>query len=147
MVRAMEKQAMEKQRVFIDDRVLRERPDGDIALVGSVCKACGHRAYPATSFCSKCLSKDQSEYELFRDGFLYSYTITRVPVGSFPVPHPFGYIMVPESGARVTAPLFIEEEALYRVGAKVRMEIAAYWEEEDKVVIGPKYRIVKEDAE
>jgi uncharacterized OB-fold protein len=53
------------------------------------------------------------------------------------------FISVPESEARVTAPLFMEDEADFKVGAKVKMEFAPYWEEEDQVVIGPKYRIVK----
>jgi uncharacterized OB-fold protein len=126
---------------------LREKAGGDAVLVGSVCGRCGHKAYPATTFCTKCLSKDQSEYELSKDGVLYTYTVTRVPVGNFPVPHPFGYIMAPESEARVTAPLFIEDEAMYRIGARVRMEISEYWEEEDRVVVGPKYRIVRGEAE
>ena len=40
--------------------------------------------------------------------------------------------------------MFLEDEADFKIGAKVRMEFATYWEEEDKVVLGPKYRIIKE---
>lgn len=137
---------MAKVKVFISQAIYKEKPDGDIVLIGSECAKCGHRAYPATTFCGKCLSKEQNEYELEKQGEIYSYTITRVqpPYGHYPVPHPIARISIPESRARVTAPLFMEDEPDFKVGAKVKMEIAEYWEEDDKIVIGPKFRIIKE---
>jgi uncharacterized OB-fold protein len=137
---------MEKKREYIADYIVKEKPDGQIVLTGSVCAVCGHHAYPAVSFCPVCLSTDQKEYELGDEGTLYSFTVTRVPVAQYPVPHPIGYIQIPQSEARVTAPLFIEDEPYYKVGARVRMEIAEYWEDDEKVVVGPKYRIVREDS-
>jgi uncharacterized OB-fold protein len=137
---------MDKKRVFISDDICRMDENGKYHLYGSVCKKCGHISYPATSFCTSCLSKDQELYDLSEEGEIYSYTITRVhpPYGHFPIPHPIAYISIPKSKARVTAPLFPEDEPEYKIGAKVKMEFATYWEEEDKVVIGPKYRIIKE---
>lgn len=137
---------MEKEKVFISDDICRKDENGRYHLYGSLCKVCGHKSYPASSFCTACLSKEQESYDLQEEGEIYSYTITRMrpPYGHFPVPHPLGFIDIPESGARVTAPLFLEDEADFKIGAKVRMEFATYWEEEDKVVIGPKYRIIKE---
>lgn len=135
----------EKKKEFISDEICRTDENGNYRLYGSVCRACGHKSYPATSFCACCLSREQDRYDLAEEGEIYSYTITRVkpPYGNFPKPHPVAYISVPESEARVTAPLFMEQEAQFKVGAKVKMEFAPYWEEEDKIVIGPKYRIVK----
>lgn len=135
---------MEKKKVFISDDICRIDENGQMHLYGSVCKKCGHRSYPASTFCSKCLSPDQDSYDIAEDGEIYSYTVTRVkpPYGNFPTPHPVAFISVPESEARVTAPLFIEQEEQFKVGAKVKMEFATYWEEEDQIVIGPKYRIV-----
>jgi uncharacterized OB-fold protein len=136
---------VEKKKVFISDDICRQDPDGSYHLFGSVCKKCGRRSYPATTFCPDCLNPDQDTYDLSENGEIYTYTITRVrpPYGHFPTPHPVAFISVPESEARVTAPLFMEDEADFKVGAKVKMEFAPYWEEEDQVVIGPKYRIVK----
>lgn len=138
----------EKKTVFISDDICRQDEDGHYHLYGSICKVCGHKSYPATSFCGKCLNPDQEEYDLADTGEIYSYTITRTrpPYGHFPKPHPLCWVSIPESEARVTAPLFIEEEANYKVGAKVKMEFATYWEEEDKIVIGPKYHILKEEV-
>lgn len=140
---------MEKKRVFISDDICRQDENGKYHLFGSVCKKCGNRSYPATSFCSACLSKEQERYDLAEEGEIYSYTITRVrpPYGHFPTPHPLAYISIPESKARVTAPLFLEDEADYKIGAKVKMEFAQYWEEEDQIVIGPKYRIIREGGD
>lgn len=135
----------EKKKVFISDDICRRDEAGAYHLFGSICKDCGHKSYPATSFCACCLSKDQAHYDLAEEGEIYSYTITRVrpPYGHFPTPHPVAYISIPESEARVTAPLFMEQEAEFKVGAKVKMEFGVYWEEDDKIVIGPKYRIQK----
>ena len=138
---------MSKPIRFISDDICKQREDGTYALYGSVCPKCGYRSYPATSFCRKCLNPEQEQYELAEEGTVYSYTVTRTkpPYGNFPKPHPIVWVSIPESEARVTAPLFIEEEELYKVGAKARMEFATYWEDENEIVIGPKYHIVKED--
>ena len=138
---------MSKPKVFISDDICKQREDGSYYLYGSVCPKCGHKSYPASGFCTKCLCEEQEEYEIADTGTVYSYTITRTkpPYGNFPKPHPICWVSIPESEARVTAPLFIEEEADYKVGATAKMEFATYWEDEDKIVIGPKYHIVKED--
>lgn len=140
---------MEKKKIFISDDICRQDENGQYHIFGSVCKKCGHRSYPATSFCTACLNKEQDTYDLAEEGELYSYTITRVkpPYGHFPVPHPVAYISIPESEARVTAPLFLDEQDDYKIGAKVKMEFSQYWEEGDQIVIGPKYHIVKEGGE
>ena len=137
---------MEEKKVrFISDDICRQDENGNYHLFGSVCKKCGNLSYPATSFCSKCLCPDQGTYDLVEDGEIYSYTITRVkpPYGNFPKPHPIAFVSVPDSQARVTAPLFMEQEEDFKVGAKVKMEFATYWEDDNEKVIGPKYRIVK----
>lgn len=137
---------MGKKIVFISNDICRQDENGHYHLYGSICKKCGHKSYPASSFCTSCLSQEQEIYDLKEEGEIYSYTITRVqpPYGHFPVPHPIAYISIPESEARVTAPLFMEDEGHFQIGAKIKMEFSVYWEEEDQIVIGPKYRIVQE---
>ncbi len=138
---------MSKEKVFISNDICKIGTDGEYHLFGSRCTKCGHRSYPATSFCGKCLDPNQEQYELEDTGEIYSYTITRMqpPYGHFTTPHPICWVSIPNSEARVTAPLYIEEESKYKVGAKVKLTFDTYWEEEDKIVVGPKYHIVSED--
>ncbi len=137
---------MEKKRVFITDEICRQDENGKYKLYGSICKKCGHKTYPSSSFCTSCLSQDLEPYDLAEEGEIYTYTIIRVrpPYGHYPSPHPLAYVDMPESEARVMAPLYMEQEDKFHVGAKVKLEFADYWEEEDKIVFGPKFRIVEE---
>ena len=129
-----------KEKVFFREDLIKEKPNG-AALVGNRCKKCGSVFFPKADFCNHCMGADMEEAELSRRGILYSYTVTRVPVGKFPVPHAVGMITLPQDKVRIVAPLVLEEE--YKVGSEVEMEIAPLWEEEERVVMGYKFRVVK----
>ena len=128
-----------KKKEFIRDDLFKETPEG-IVLVGNKCKSCGTTFFPKADFCSQCLNKEMEELVLSKRGKLYSYTITRVPVARYPIPHAIGMITLPEN-VRITAPLIMGEED-FKVGAEMEMEITTLWTEEDREVIGYKFRAV-----
>jgi uncharacterized OB-fold protein len=80
------------------------------------------------------------ELILSKRGTLYSYTITRVPVGRYPIPHAIGMITLPEK-VRLTAPLVMGDQD-FKIGDEMEMEITTLWTEEDRDVIGYKFRAV-----
>ena len=80
------------------------------------------------------------EIELSRTGKLYSYTITHYPVSKFKPPHAMGLIDIPE-GVRIYSPLVIDDRG-FKIGSEMEMVIDTLWTEDDKEVIGYKYRRV-----
>ena len=130
---------MVNKKVFIRDDLFKETSDG-IVLVGNKCPACGRAFFPKADFCTQCLNREMEEMVLSKRGKLYSYTITRVPVGRYPIPHAIGMITLPEK-VRLTAPLVMGKED-FRIGAEMEMEITTLWTEEDRDVIGYKFKAV-----
>lgn len=128
-----------RKKVFIRDDLFKETPDG-VVLVGNKCPACGRAFYPKADFCTQCLNKELEELVLSKRGALYTYTITRVPVGRYPIPHAIGMITLPEK-VRLTTPLIMGEKE-FKIGQEMEMEITTLWSEEDRDVIGYKFKAV-----
>jgi len=124
-------------RVFIRDDIFKEGPNG-ISLVANKCTSCGKIAFPKTDYCLHCFNKEMKEVELSRKGKLYSYTISYYPVSKFKPPHAMGLIDLPE-GIRILAPLVMSDGG-FKVGAEMEMVIDTVWTEDDKEVIGYKFR-------
>ena len=81
------------------------------------------------------------EVELSKRGILYSFTVTRVPVEKFPVPHALGIVTLPEK-VKLTTPL-VMDDSRYKIGAEMEMVIDTLWTEGDKNIIGYKFKQVK----
>jgi uncharacterized protein len=126
------------KKVFIREDLFKETPDG-IVLAGNRCPTCGTAFFPKADFCNQCLNKELEEMVLSKRGTLYSYTITRVPVGKYPIPHAIGMITLPEK-VRLTAPLIMDEKD-FKIGAEMEMEITTLWNEGDRDVIGYKFKV------
>lgn len=128
-----------KERVYFEDGLFREGAEG-AALIGCRCVKCGKVFFPKTDFCSSCLGSEFEEKLLSREGVIYSYTVTRVPVAKFPVPHAIGMISIPEDSVRVVAPLVYDENRQFSIGDKVELVADTLWEDENTVV-GYKFRL------
>ena len=127
------------KKVFIRDDLFKTTPEG-IVLVGNKCTQCGTAFFPKVGFCTQCLNKELEEMPLGKRGILYSYTITRVPVGRYPIPHAIGMITLPEK-VRLTAPLIMSDKD-FKIGEEMEMVITTLWSEEDHDVIGYKFKAV-----
>jgi uncharacterized protein len=127
------------ENVLFRKDLFKETPEG-LVLVGNKCAACGRVFFPKVDFCTECLNETMEEITLSKRGTLYSYTITRVPLGKFPIPHALGFITLPEK-VRIFAPLIISEKE-FQVGDTMEMEIVPLWTEPDKNVLGYKFKSV-----
>lgn len=128
---------MKPKKYFWEEGLFKEDENG-VHLRGSKCKKCGKIHFPSSEICHGCYSEDMEETLLSQKGVLHSWTITRVPVGKFPCPHPLGVISLSEDRVRVTAPLIAQDS--YEIGKPVQIESAILWEEEDCEVWGYKFR-------
>ena len=78
---------------------------------------------------------------LSRRGRLYSYTIGRMASSHFQPPYAIGLIDLPE-GVRVFAPLMISEDESYKVGMEMELFIDKLWKDDDKQIVGYKFKPV-----
>jgi uncharacterized OB-fold protein len=132
---------MSKQ-VFFTSCTLDE--DGKFIQVGNKCRSCGKTSFPSVEFCPFCSSDDGEKVPLSTIGTVFSWTITRVPVGPYKPPYIGAYIDLPE-GTRLFAQIHHANEDELKIGMKVKMEPGVLWTEKDGTeVIG--YYYVPVDA-
>lgn len=110
-------------------------------LLGNKCTSCGHIYFPKTRFCFNCFERSMEEVVLSRRGKLYSYTIGRMASTHFQPPYAVGLVDLPE-GVRVFAPLKMTEDKPFKVGMDMEVVIEELWQENDKQVIGYKFKPV-----
>jgi len=110
-------------------------------LLGNKCKSCGQFFFPKARFCFTCFNKDMEEAVLSRHGRLYSYTIAHMPSTHFQPPYAIGFVDLPE-GVRVFAPLRMTDDKPFKVGMDMEVVIEKLWQEDDKKVIGYKFKPV-----
>ena len=130
------------ERVPVWEGTFIETPHGG-TLVGNKCKACGQVFFPKAHVCFNCFNEDLEELLLSRRGKLYSYTIGRMPSTHFEPPYALGYIDIPE-GIRIFAPLKVPESEYeqLKIGMEMEVLIEELWEEEDKEIIGYRFKPV-----
>jgi len=126
--------------VPVREGILVEDAEGG-RLLGNKCKCCGQLFFPKARFCFTCFNKDMEEAVLSRHGRLYSYTIAHMPSTHFQPPYAIGFVDLPE-GVRVFAPLKMTEAKPFKVGMDMEVVIEKLWQEDDKQVIGYKFKPV-----
>ena len=126
--------------VPVREGIFAEDAEG-VKLLGNKCKSCGQLFFPKAKFCSTCFNKDMEEVVLSRRGKLYSYTIGHMPSTHFQPPYAIGFVDMPE-GIRVFAPLKMTEGRPFKVGMDMEVVIEDLWREDDKQVIGYKFKPV-----
>jgi uncharacterized OB-fold protein len=110
-------------------------------LLGSRCKSCGKIYFPKAQFCFNCFNNDMEEVGLSRRGKLYAYTIGRMASTHFQPPYAIGLVDLPE-GVRVFAPLKTTEGKSYRIGMDMEVVIEELWQEDNRKIIGYKFKPV-----
>lgn len=118
---------MGKQIIFYPG-VLDER-EGKLVQMGNQCRDCGKISYPATELCPFCCSENKEKLPLSTTGTVFSFSVTRVPVGRFRPPIIGGYIDLPE-GTRIFGQIHADLKDI-KTGMKVRVETGVLWTEKD----------------
>ena len=77
-----------------------EEKDGTWVQMGFKCDACGKTSYPVPERCPFCSAREGQKKQLSSTGTVFSYSITRIPVGPYKPPIIGAYIDLPE-GTRV----------------------------------------------
>lgn len=132
---------MGKQIIF-HPGALEER-EGKLIQMGNRCNRCGKTSFPVVELCPACSSEDVEKVPLSIEGIVFSYSITRVPVGPYKPPIIGAYIDLPE-GTRIFAQIRGDAEQVI-TGMKVRMETGIVWTEKDGTeVLGYYYVPIQE---
>lgn len=136
-----------KEQKFFMNGIFRDTPEGPWPYA-TRCKKCGATFFPAEQICNQCLSEDMEQFNLPKYGTLYTYTVLYRPVNAYPVPHCICEIDYPEEKLLVKGiiepddPTSLEKGNEFKIGSKVELFVDKLWEEEDKDIIGYKFRIV-----
>jgi uncharacterized OB-fold protein len=128
------------EKVFVRKDSLVENQKG-VALLANKCKSCGQIFFPKALFCFSCFNRDMEDLTLSRRGKLYSYTVAHMAAMHFEPPYAIGLIDMPE-GIRIFAPLKMMPDKSFRVGEEVEVVIEKLWQEDDREIIGYKFRPV-----
>jgi len=118
---------MSKQIIFYPGAL--DEKDGRLVQMGNKCRDCGKTSYPAVELCPFCSSENKDKVPLSTVGTLFSFSVTRVPVGPFKPPIIGGYIDLPE-GTRLFGQIHAKVEEV-KTGMKVKVETGVIWTEKD----------------
>ena len=118
---------MAEKRIFFKGTL--EEVDGKLVQVGNVCKKCGKISFPQGERCLFCGSGETEKKPIATEGTLYSYSITRRPVGPFEPPFAGGYVDLPDD-VRVYGQIHTDPENV-KVGMKLKAEVGTLYTEED----------------
>ena len=129
-----------REKVLIRDDIFTEGMDGT-TLLASRCKSCGKVFFPKLQFCANCFSVEMEDTPLSRRGTLFTFTITYMPSAHFEPPFANGYVDIVE-GARVFAPLVIQEDKPFKIGMEMELVVDTLWREGEKEIVGYKFRPV-----
>ena len=118
---------MSKQIIFYPGTL--DEKDGILIQMGNYCNNCGKTSYPAVELCPFCSTDHVEKVPLSTVGTLFSFSVTRVPVGSYKPPIIGGFIDLPE-GTRVFGQIRAEVGDL-KTGMGVKVETGVIWTEKD----------------
>lgn len=106
-----------------------EEKDGKWVQMGLKCDACGKTSYPIPELCPFCSAKDGQKKQLSNVGTVFSYSVTRVPVGPYKPPIIGAYIDLPE-GTRLFGQIHADVEAV-KTGLQVEVQTGVLYTEKD----------------
>ena len=109
------------------------------ALIGSKCKLCKRIYFPPTPICYDCYKNEVETITLSRTGKLYSHVVSHMPSSHFKAPYAIAWIELPE-GVRLASTLKDWENKELKIGMEMELVIEKLWDEEDKEVIGYRFR-------
>jgi uncharacterized OB-fold protein len=104
-------------------------------LIGSVCKACKTRQFPAREFCPACDSNDvEGNVPLATSGKLYSFTIIHQAPPGRETPYSLAYVDL-DDGVRVMSQIDAPSDVL-TIGMPLALDIRPVGEPEGEGLIG-----------
>ncbi len=124
--------------------VMEER-NGRWVQIGRKCRSCGKTSFPVTELCPFCSSENGEMVSLSPTGTLFSFSITRVPVGPYKPPIVAGFIDLPE-GTRIFGQIHAAPDEI-KTGILMTMKTGVLWTEKDGTeVMGYYYVPIRTDV-
>jgi len=124
-------------QIIFHQGALEER-DGLFVQIGKKCNSCGRTSFPVFAFCPFCSSENGETLPLSKIGTLFSFSVTRVPVGPYKPPIIAGFIDLPE-GTRIFGQIHANVDEI-RTGMLLSVETGVIWTEKNGTeVIGYYY--------
>lgn len=115
-----------------------DEKDGKLVQIGNRCRECKKTSFPVVELCPFCSSGSGEKVLLSTVGSVFSFAVTRVPVGPYKPPFIGAYINLPE-GVRVYGQIHASADEV-KIGMKVKVETGVIWTEKDGTeVIGYYY--------
>lgn len=115
-----------------------------VRLIGTRCRRCAVRAFPARAVCASCRGRDLVESELGPYGRLYTFAVVHQAPVPFTPPYAIGYVDLDE-GVRVFAQL--EELENLVEGRRVELVVGTlYTDPEGEPVLAYKFRPAPEEG-
>ena len=103
--------------------------DGKYVQMGQHCKTCGRTTFPVTELCMNCSSDKIEKVQIATEGTVYSWSVTRVPVGGYKPPFIGAYIDLTD-GVRIFAQVKTDPDTM-KTGMKVKVETGVIYTEKD----------------
>lgn len=123
--------------------------NGQAALLGNSCSACGRKFFPARSVCPHCWDPGTlSPYRFYGPGKLYAATVVRVAPVRFQPPYAMGLVDFPE-GVRIMAQLEVDPSEWSRLSPGTMMKLCVgviRRDENGANVVGYKFRMVEDNS-
>jgi len=105
-------------------------PDGTGQLLGSKCGSCGAHFFPVRAACSGCLSRDLETIRFSTEGVLYTYSVVRQSLPTFPTPYVLAYVDFPEN-VRIMGQVSGCEIEDLKIGMPMALSIEPFGEDAD----------------
>ncbi|MFO7773758.1 MAG: OB-fold domain-containing protein [Dehalococcoidia bacterium] len=114
------------------------------ALLADMCNICGQIFFPIRERCLDCPNQDMEPVLLRGTCRLYTFTIVNMPTEHYDPPYAIGWVEFPE-GVRVFGQIEGWERQPLKIGMNMKLVIDTLWQEDDREIIGYKFRPLSED--
>lgn len=134
---------MKRQKTPLRQELFTQDAEG-AALLASRCNICDQVFFPKRQRCLDCPNQDMEPMLLRGTCNLYTFTIVYMPTEHYDPPYAIGWVEFPE-GVRVFGQIKDWERQPLKIGMNMELVIDTLWEEEDKEIIGYKFRPLSKD--
>lgn len=116
---------------------------GGAVLLANRCAVCGQIFFPRSDRCFNCHNQDMAAVLLRGTCSLYTFTIVNMPTEHYKPPYAIGWVEFAE-GVRVFGQIKGWEKQSLKIGMNMKLVIDTLWQEDDKEIIGYKFKPLSE---
>ena len=127
--------------VLIEKKWFREI-DGNMHLMGGLCRSCGKYSFPVKPICPQCASDEQDEIPLSRTGRLHAFAVSVMGPADMEKPYIIGFVDLPEK-IKLYSLINSKSDEHLKIGMEMEMVIDKIKKDNDgNDLVGYKFRPV-----